>query len=408
MLLNLLRWLRGYVCFNVSGKFPERFMNIVTSSGIPLWNTKNSADTLSAEMYASDYKRIRKYAKKSRVTLKHTKKAGLPFYVQKHRNRLGVLIGLGIMIAVVSTMSCFVWTIEVTGLETISYSELMYTLQDNGLYVGTFKPIVNYKNISRQTMLKLDKIGWMSINVIGTHASVEIKEKALSPFVDDYTKPCNVKAKCDGVIRNIETTSGVALFKAGSAVAKDQLIVSGVVKDSLGGVSVVRADARVIADTTHKKTFEINKDIKQYEFSEPFNRYIVDILGLKLYISYNFADSRSAAHHFDKSSLSMFDVTLPVSSTLDRVYEKTSTTRAVDSKTAMLILQKRSAMYALFNLSDCTVKNVKASFAENDNGYKYKVEYSCEEDIAVQHDIIADDLTIQRKHYSPDEDNADN
>ncbi|MBR2715506.1 MAG: sporulation protein YqfD, partial [Ruminococcus sp.] len=267
MLLEIVRWMLGYVSFEIIGKFPERFINIVSKNSISIWNTSKRDQSLFACMHVKDYKNIRRLAKKSSVRLKVVSRHGFPFFIKKYHNRIGVVFGVIVFTVIVYVLSCFVWTIDVVGLETISYSKLMNTLNDNGLYVGTYIPSVSFNNISRSTMIEIDDIAWMAINVQGSHASVELKEKRKSPKVPDFNQPANVKAKCDGVILSINTRAGEAYFEKSSAVVKDQMLVSGVLKDKLGGVSVVRADAEIIARTNHKSTFSAEKTYGCYSFS---------------------------------------------------------------------------------------------------------------------------------------------
>ena len=73
-MLEIFRWLQGYVCFTIYGKFPERFINIVTKYGIAIWDTKRIDGNLCACMYVRDYLRIRTLAKKSKVRLEITEK----------------------------------------------------------------------------------------------------------------------------------------------------------------------------------------------------------------------------------------------------------------------------------------------------------------------------------------------
>lgn len=77
--LMILRMIRGYVDFSVSGKYPERFLNSAFKSGVKIWSQKSSGGKVTGKMYVGDYKRCRTKARKTGVRLKVLKRHGLPF-----------------------------------------------------------------------------------------------------------------------------------------------------------------------------------------------------------------------------------------------------------------------------------------------------------------------------------------
>ncbi len=396
-MLEFVRFFCGFVQFAICGRFPERFINIVTNNGFPLWGVKKAGDKMYAMMYARDYKRIRKFAKKSRVRLRVVKKRGMPFILKKNKKRVGVLAGALCFVLVVLFMSNFVWTIDVVGLQTVSYTKVLSVLKENGLYVGTFKPRVSFSEISRNTQLEIQDIGWMSINVLGTHASVEIKEKAKSPFVEDVSTPANVKAKCDGQIISINTANGEALFSAGSAVVKDQMLVGGVLKDKLGGVKLVRASAEVIAKTTHNEDFTLNKNSVYTVFTESNVAKSVGVFSLSFPYSHAFYDKNKSYIKTQTKCACFFDTLLPLSVTSHRVYEKEKKSIMLSKKTADLILKNKSLLYECFSLQNCDVKSRDFTFNVNESQYTLKVTYNSIEDIAYQSDIDATQMIVKEK-----------
>ena len=50
--LMILRMIRGYVDFSVSGKYPERFLNSAFKSGVKIWSQKSSGGKVTGKMYA--------------------------------------------------------------------------------------------------------------------------------------------------------------------------------------------------------------------------------------------------------------------------------------------------------------------------------------------------------------------
>lgn len=395
MLLKLIRWLRGYVTFVIIGKFPERFINITSVNAVNVWDTQRLSDGINASMYISDYKRIRSLAKKSKVKLKIKSKHGLPFYIRQHKSRVGVLVGIMVFAVVVYIMSCFIWSVDVTGLNTVSYSELMSALSENGFYIGAYKPSLSYSVISRNTMLDIENIGWMSINVIGSHASVEVKEKAVAPKVDNHKQPCNVKASADGLIIRMETSQGKAYLSEGSGVVKGQLVVSGVVEDKLGGVKLVRANAKVIAKTTHKNTFTIPKSYQTVSPSgETALRKRISLFNINIPFKASSVKSDYSVVRYSYNNPEILDTVLPLSIITENVYAFDKQDVRLDESSAETILKKQSAMFEAFDLSKCKITDRKFNFSHTDSDYILNVTYDCEEDIAYQEDIKVDENAV--------------
>jgi len=395
MLLAIVRWLIGYVSFEVIGKYPERFLNIATKNKLSIWGVRKTQDRLFAKMHISDYKDIRGFCKKSRVRLKIQSKHGLCFFIKKYKLRVGALVGAVLFVVIIAFMSGFVWSIEVTGLETISYSHLMKTLSDNGLYIGTYKSSVSFQQIKRNTMLDIDDIGWMAINVTGSHASVELKEKAKSPHVADISQPANVKAKCDGFITQMDVKSGYSYFESGSAVVKDQLLVGCVIEDETGGVNLVRADAKVVADTKHKKRYEIKKDFTAVTFGEAVTRSSFSVFNLTLPYKMSFCDDSECALRFDKKSMESFGCVLPVSTQTTSLYPKSMSNQRCSKNQAADLFEKKSMLYRIFNLCDCTVNDIDVAKKETSTSYVFDVTYFCTQDIAYQQDVDVKNLKIE-------------
>ena len=394
-MLEIFRWLKGFVEFQIIGKFPERFINVVTSNGVSIWNTAKCDDILCARMYIKDYKRVRYYARKSMVKLRLKSKHGFPFFVKRYKSRVGVLVGIAVFIIVVLFMSNFVWTIEVVGLNTVSEARVLESLKENGLYVGTYKPSTSFTAIARKTMLDIEDIGWMAVNVLDSHARVEVKEKAKKPKVPDYKQPANVKAKRDGLILSINTAEGDAYFGSGSAVVKDQLLVSCVIEDQLGGVKFVRADAQIIARTVRNEQFSVLKKLDTVLFSNVKSGKSFSLFSVDIPIKYTFASAENCAVRRHSNKLTLFDSVLPLSLETENYYKLAEKKLELDKEKALSILKNKSALYECFELSDCKILSREYDFKDSEDRYVMNVVFECEEDIAYQQNADVDRLETE-------------
>lgn len=394
MLIILLRFIRGFVCFEIGGKYPERFINITARNGVRLWNVRRGAQSFTACMYMSDYIRIRPLARRAGVRLRLKSKKGAPSFISRYRGRVGIVIGVCAFVVAVFVMSMFIWSIDISGLDTISVSDMQELLRDEGLYVGAFKPSLDCQGIARGIMLRRHEVGWMAVNVTGSYASVEVKEEIGAPEVTEIDSPCNVKARCDGRILSIDAEQGAAAITEGSGVIAGQVIVSGVMTDALGGVRLVHADARVMAQTTHTAEFTADAETG---FFKPDGRAAVRrricILGLSLPYVFESAESPHSFVDSYSECPAPLGVRLPVRIDTELVHPLSYESRELDHDSAMELLKAQSRLYEAFALADCRVTSRGFRLTEADGEYTLSVTYTCVENIAVSSPIGTDENT---------------
>ena len=193
----LLNYISGYVHIKVESIFIERFINICISKKILLWNMKREKATiLYANISIKDYKRIREISRKTKSQIEIQSKKGIPFLLHKYRKRK-IFVGLLIFFAIImSIMSRFIWNIEIAGNTGISIEEMLQTLSENGLNIGTYKNKIDITDITNKVRLKRQDIAWIGISIKGTNAIVEIKERAKAPEIIEEDEVCNIVSKC--------------------------------------------------------------------------------------------------------------------------------------------------------------------------------------------------------------------
>ena len=351
------------------------------------------------------------------VRLQVISKNGMPTMLFRYRERVGILIGACAFILSIFVMSLFIWSIDITGLETVSRSQMNDVLREHGLYIGAFKPSLDVRKLSRDVMIErheighglyigafkpsLDvrklsrdvmierhEIGWMAVNMTGSYASVEIKEEAVPPEVEDVYSPCNVKAKSDGVIVRIEAAEGETVVMEGSGVIEGQLIVSGIRTDEQGTHRLVHADARVMARTTRQASFSMSEQMKLLRPNgEDAERQMLEFLGLRLPYRVNAVDSPSAVSNTDTEVPAPLGITLPIGVVTDHVNALSEEEMILDDNSAEELLQQEARLYEAFALQNCTIESREYRLKHNDGVYTLYATYTCVEDIALSEPI---------------------
>ena len=128
MIIKLLRLLFGYIEFQATDGFPERFLNLCNINGITLWNVQNDGVKVEACTPIKAYKNIRKPAHKSGMKVKIIRKRGLPFFAKYNKARVGVLVGGVVSVVLLFLSSCVLWDVEVTGNTKMKSEQLLESL----------------------------------------------------------------------------------------------------------------------------------------------------------------------------------------------------------------------------------------------------------------------------------------
>ena len=90
-------------------------------------------------------------------------------------------------------------------------------MRDLGLYPGVKRSEVDDKMIAEQARIKLPEVAWIAVNIRSGTAVVELSEREYPPVgLEQY--PCNLIAKTDGRIINMEVYAGQAAVAVGDGV----------------------------------------------------------------------------------------------------------------------------------------------------------------------------------------------
>ncbi len=383
MLVKIIRFFRGYVDFCAKGKFPERFLNITARYGVNLWNAHPIENGLEASMYISDYRKIRIIARKAKIKPKIKAKHGFPVIAFRYKPRIGIPIGAAAGIILMIVLSNFIWSVSITGTENISEARLSEVLAENGIKTGAYKNNLDVEKIERDTTLKIDEIGWMSVNITGNIASVEIKEKAEKPELNTDTNPCNIKAKSDGVITKINAKSGTTKVLKGSGVVKGDLLVSGITETKMNTIQYVHASAEVFANVISEKELSIPKEYEYYSLTDnSADRAKAFFLWTEFPCSLSFNSFEYSAYSQKKENLFCNNVVLPAGIKTEIEYEIVKNKITLDKNTAQKAFENSLLLYEAFEKGKSQIVNRKINIKDAKDKLICKTDYVFNENIA--------------------------
>lgn len=261
MLFNFFRLIFGCVYFTACGGFAERFINLCTANGIPLWSIKKKPSGLTACTTVSGYKKIKASAKASGMTVRIKKKVGLPFVLHRYESHSGLFVGLVAVVLILTLMSNRIWAVNVHGNMTVSDEKIEQIFSDAGLHIGVRKNRFDASDINSDAVLSIGELSWASINIDGSVAEIEVREALKRPEVEQSFGTSNIVARKDGQVEIIEPYKGSAATKAGQTVMQGGLLVSGVSQVKNGMSVFTDADGYVVARTVIRVAVPLKEKI---------------------------------------------------------------------------------------------------------------------------------------------------
>ncbi len=254
MLFKIIIWLRGYLVIESCGSFIERFINLCMYNKIYLWDIKKTGKNTSLmKISIKGFKRIEKITQKTKTRVKIVKKCGLPLFIHRYRNRYAFLHGALMFLVIIFTLSSFLWSVEITGCEKIEENRIRNALLSCGISPGVVKYNIDSSEIKEKMLKEIPELSWCWVQIKGTRALCEVREKTPVPEIVPADIPCNIVALKGGVIRSMKVIEGETLSEEGKTVFEGELLVSGAISTKTGGTRLVHADGNIFADTFYEK-----------------------------------------------------------------------------------------------------------------------------------------------------------
>lgn len=257
MLIRFLRFWRGTMEFQISGKYLERFLNLAARARIPIWDGRREEQVFYGKTLVSNGPQLRKIAEKVQLQWQQSDYKGAPQLQKRYRKRFGIAGG-GILLLILMLLSQqFVWMIRVKGNAQVSDTAVIQLAEQLGLRPGVWKKSLDVIEIADELTVQLEQVSWAAINLLGTVAEVEIVERVMPPEVLDEETPCNVVAKKAGQLVELFVYDGKSSLKVGDTVKQGELLVSGIWEDKNGRTFYRHAQAKAVVEYIYEDEIRI-------------------------------------------------------------------------------------------------------------------------------------------------------
>ena len=314
-MMNLLLFLFGNVTVCASYKSAAEILNLCMYYGITFARLDTNSEGIRLRFRLSEFLRFEKTACAKNIEYSVCEKKGLPFIFLRYKHRYGIALGFLLAIGIVVAAHSYVWSIEVEGNTTLTSAEVRDMLEDQGFFVGARIGDANTDRIENKIMIESDRISWMSINIIGTVAHVQIREYSSKGQNENVTKPANLIASKAGLVEEVRLFRGNAVVAAGKYVEKGELLVSGLFDSIPLGFRYTRAAGQVLARTEEEFCIEIPYEYEQKVYTgEQFYEKSLNFFDFSINISKKYSKNESFYDKIDiVEDFSLFGLKTPLS-----------------------------------------------------------------------------------------------
>lgn len=386
-MIEILRLIKGYVEFCAEGGFPERFINLCNIKGINLWNVKNDGVKVVAFTTEREFQELEIPAENSGMTLKIIKSKGLKSFAKRHKWRCGVASGIIFAFCFWFFMSGFIWEVEILATDGVNVEDFTESLADLGVKIGARKSKIDIIQVQNQLMNEYNELLWVSLNIFGGKAQVEMSEFIEQKEITDTKTPINIVANKKGEIVLVKGYKGVNAVKEGDNVTKGSLLISGVVKNFDGSEYFTHAKGEVFAKTKNNEKIIFSFKDEVFTTTQKENRFYVYVFSLRIPLGFKTkGEFLTESNKFLESG----GTVLPFGIIREDNYTKLKKYIKYSPEQAMLNGLLESVEIKREKYNNSQLKSVKYDFVEKEDKAEINVKVNCIENIAKESPILTE------------------
>ncbi len=403
-MVNLIRFILGYVSFEGICPSPEKFMNLIASSRLNVWNVKSSKNKISGCIKASEYRFLKSIIYKTRSKIRIKEKHGLKFKLKPYKSRFGLVIGGILFIIILNFLSSFIWTIEITDNTSIPKEDIYNALSEIGIKPGIKRSSIDSQITEQKIMNQIPDIAWLAMNINGSVISIEINDRIKPPDIESVSNSSNLVASRAGQITRLEIYSGTALVKPGDVVLIDQLLVSGIFENDLGGITIKRSVGKIYASTLRELKQEVPlKKETLIQNAPTVERKRINFFGLNIPLSLTSIPNSDYQFNTQYSQAELFGTKLPISLYKEFFTPIDKVSTDLNYNQAQAIAEENLKIQEEETFKESTILNKTVKYQIVNENFILIANYLCEENIAVEKP-----LEIQLQPENNSNINADN
>ena len=273
-MIEILKYLRGYLRIRVWGFSPERFMNLCSNKDILLWDIAREGDVYYMNITLRGFFNLRPIVRKTGTRVAVLQRYGLPFFLPKLLKRKVFLAGLFLAVAFWIWSSSYIWKIELGGNYQITNDIFNDFLKENNVSEGMRKEDLDIEMLEKEIRRQFPQITWASAKLEGTKLRIDIKEND-APIISEVRKETvgsDLVTQYEGTVVSVMVRKGIPVVAAGDVVEAGSVIVEGKVPiynddGTIREYIFVDADADVVLEHLVEFTDSLPFDYVKKEYT---------------------------------------------------------------------------------------------------------------------------------------------
>lgn len=228
-MIELLKYIKGYVRIKVWGFSPERFMNLCSNKNILLWDIVKEDDVYYMSISLSAFYQLRPIVRKTGTKVAIIKRNGLPFFIPMLFARKIFVMGLLLCVTFWLWTSFYIWDIELAGNYQITQDVFSSFLKENDVKIGMRKSELNIELLEKGIRQQFQEVTWTSAKLDGTKLIIDIKEND-APIISVVKEEEGAKdliSEYEGTVMSMIVRSGVPKVAIGDTIEAGSIMVEG-------------------------------------------------------------------------------------------------------------------------------------------------------------------------------------
>ena len=201
-------------------------------------------------MFRSDYRSLLSITEKKGDSVTIERKSGIYWTARRILKRPVLTAGCALILMLLMFLPSRILFVEVTGNERIPDAWILQQAENCGIFFGVSRRNIRSEQVKNALLQRIPELKWVGVNTKGCTAIISVSEREDSPKVNDLLAISSVVAVRDGVITDASAVAGTLMCKAGQAVTKGQVLISGYT-DSGHKVRGMRAEGEVYGKTSY-------------------------------------------------------------------------------------------------------------------------------------------------------------
>ena len=380
----------GYEILRVRREDMARLVNLCAQARIAyrIHSFGESDAVISASLFSGV--RLRALCERFGIAIECIQRRGLPSLLGRVLRRPGLILGALLCAVMITWASGVIWDVRIEGNGSVSSESIIETLDACGFGIGIRTKGLELDRIENRFLILNDEISWISVNVTGTVARVEVRELIEKDSRPDYAAS-NLVATKNGVVVRFDGVRGDIAVKLGEAVSEGELLVSGVYGGENTATRFVRCRGEVLARCERNISVSVPLEFekKVYTGEQKIKKSLIFFKkevkffenGRNLYAS---CDTINRVEYFDLFGLGKIPIGIRTERYVE--YELVADTRTVEMARAEAKRLLWEDVYS--GLPDAEVVEVSLSESVGDTHFTLTATVATVENIAKEQEIL--------------------